>query len=94
MSYVIIGKEVSEFKVGDDTISGTNIFLGYPISKAKGDGVEPIARIGTSSKGTSYVSKSKFVSSNVSLYKDIVLNKECEVYFDESGKIKRIEYVS
>ena len=94
MSYVILGKTVSEFKVDDGTVSGTNVFLGYPISKAKGDGVEPIAKIELSKKGTQYVAKSKFVSSNVSLYKDIRLNTECEVYFDESGKIKRIDYIS
>ena len=33
MSYVILGKTVSEFKVDDGTVSGTNVFLGYPISK-------------------------------------------------------------
>lgn len=92
MSYVIIGKKVNEFKIGDNTISGTDIYLVHSISKSIGDGFMPNFKLNFSKEGKPYVKLEKFVSASVLPYKQIELNKECEIYFDESGKIKSIQY--
>lgn len=97
MSYLISGKmRVEGTNNKGESYSATNIYLLESITSQYGTGMRvvvcPKTYVNKEGKQVSYNDNKFFIPSSVMSYDDLIINKKCEVNFDQYGNIKGIQF--
>lgn len=89
MAYFVVGKMKVEgvSKSTGNAYKGTNLFILESITSQYGEGSRFVVK-----RDHNGVQDKLYVPDSVLKYEDVVLNKKCEVSFDQYGNIKGIQF--
>lgn len=89
MAYYVVGKMkvTGTNKKTGNPYNASNIFLVESITSEYGEGNRFVTK-----PDQNGIQTKLYVPDSVMKYEDIVVNKKCEVLFDQYGNIKRIQF--